>query len=566
MAKAEKTVQELVNAIERGELLLPEMQREYVWKGPRVRDLLDSLYRDYPSGVILTWQTSEDISLADFAVQTEASKTKNPLLLLDGQQRLTSLSAVIRGLPILVRGQKKPLEVLFNLDHPDSLAFTSEINEIQDEEEYLEVEAPDAIESDTEFQDRMSGRAFVLHHKKLAALPNWVSVTDIFQSNGDAELLKKAGIVSFDDPRFEKYSARIQKVRGIKDYVYRLDILEETMSYDEVTEIFVRVNSQGAKLRGSDLALAQITAKWRGSLAIFKEFEKHCIDEGFDFDTGILVKALVSFATSQSLFKTVGSIPVDKLKSSWERATKGLNFAFNFIRSNAGITHYSLLSSPFLVITIAYWADKRNYSISDAESKEMRRWLLLANAKGRYSRGSSEGLLNQDLAVLRNGGNHVELLERLKQQVGRLDFEQSELVGRTSRSGIFKTMFLAFKHDGAKDWWNSVEISPTHTGKPNAIQYHHIFPKKFLSDHYPNLSRGEIDDIANLAFISADTNVKISANAPAEYLVKIAAANAAALEAQQVPTDPSLWGDAAYAEFISSRRAQIVKRLNDFIL
>lgn len=59
MAKAEKTVQELVNAIERGELLLPELQREYVWKGPRVRDLLDSLYRDYPSGVILTWQTSE---------------------------------------------------------------------------------------------------------------------------------------------------------------------------------------------------------------------------------------------------------------------------------------------------------------------------------------------------------------------------------------------------------------------------------------------------------------------------------------------------------------------------
>jgi uncharacterized protein with ParB-like and HNH nuclease domain len=92
MAKAEKTVPELVNAIERGELLLPELQREYVWKGPRVRDLLDSLYRDYPSGVILTWQTAEEVDLADFAVETEASKTKNPLLLLDGQQRLTSLS------------------------------------------------------------------------------------------------------------------------------------------------------------------------------------------------------------------------------------------------------------------------------------------------------------------------------------------------------------------------------------------------------------------------------------------------------------------------------------------
>lgn len=566
MAKAEKTVQELVNAIERGELLLPEMQREYVWKGPRVRDLLDSLYRDYPSGVILTWQTSEEISLADFAVQTESSKTKNPLLLLDGQQRLTSLSAVIRGKPIMVRGQKKPLEVLFNLDHPESLTFTSEINEIQDEEQYLEVEAPDAVESETEFQDRMANRAFVLNHKKLAALPNWVSVTEIFQSNGDAELLKKAGIVSFDDPRFEKYSSRIQKVRGIKDYVYRLDILEETMSYDEVTEIFVRVNSQGAKLRGSDLALAQITAKWRGSLSIFKNFEKHCIDEGFDFDTGILVKTLVSFATSQSLFKTVGSISVEKLQTSWARATKGLNFAFNFIRSNAGITHYSLLSSPFLAITIAYWADKRGYSISDAESKQMRRWLLLANAKGRYSRGSSEGLLNQDLAVLRNGGNHVELLERLKQQVGKLDFDESELVGRSSRSGIFKTMFLAFKQDGAKDWWQSVEISPTHTGKPNTIQYHHIFPKKFLSDRYPELTRSEVDDIANLAFISADTNVKISADAPAEYLGKILKTNEAALVAQLVPIGVSYWAEDAFEKFIEERRRRIVERLNEFVL
>ena len=466
----------------------------------------------------------------------------------------------------MVRGQKKPLEVLFNLDHPEALTFTSEINEIQDEEQYLEVEAPDAVESETEFQDRMANRAFVLRHKKLAALPNWVSVTEIFQSNGDAELLKRAGIVSFDDPRFEKYSSRIQKVRGIKDYVYRLDILEDTMSYDEVTEIFVRVNSQGAKLRGSDLALAQITAKWRGSLSIFKEFERHCIDEGFDFDTGILVKTLVSFATSQSLFQTVGSISVEKLQSSWGRATKGLNFAFNFIRSNAGITHYSLLSSPFLAITIAYWADKRGYSISDQESREMRRWLLLANAKGRYSRGSSEGLLNQDLAVLRNGGNHVELLERLKQQVGKLEFDESELVGRSSRSGIFKTMFMAFRQDGAKDWWQSVEISPTHSGKPNTIQYHHIFPKKFLSDKYPDLARSEVDDIANLAFIAADTNVKISADAPAKYLGQILKTNGAALDAQLVPIGDTYWAEDAFRNFIEERRRRIVKRLNEFVL
>lgn len=565
MAKAEKTVQELVNAIERGELLLPELQREYVWKGPRVRDLLDSLYRDYPSGVILTWQTSEDVDLADFAVETEVSKTKNPLLLLDGQQRLTSLSAVIRGLPIIVKDQKKPLQVLFNLDHPDSLTFPSEIHDIDNDEEYFELEAPDAAESDTDFQKRMSSRAFVLHHKKLAAMPNWVSVTDIFKSNGDADILKGAGITSFDDPRFELYSSRIQKVRAIKDYVYRMDILEDTMSYDEVTEIFVRVNSQGATLRGSDLALAQITSKWRGSLALFKDYEGHCTRAGFNFDTGILVKALVSFATGQSLFKTVGSISLDRLKSSWTRTQRGLDYAFSFVRSNAGITHHSVLSSPFLVITIAYWADKRGYNISEEESHQMRRWLLLANAKGRYSQGSSESLLNQDLAVLRNGGNHVELLERLRQQVGRLDFEASELVGRGARSGIFRTMFLAFSKDEAKDWWQGLAISPTHTGKPNSIQFHHIFPKKFLSTAFPEMPSRQIDDLANLAFISADTNVKISDDDPSEYLNDIQEKSPGVLEKQQVPVDAELWHADRYQDFLAARRELIAKRLNALV-
>ena len=565
MAKAEKTVQELVNAIERGELLLPEMQRQYVWKGPRVRDLLDSLYRDYPSGIILTWQTREDVELTDFAVPTESSKTKNPLLLLDGQQRLTSLSSIIRGLPVTVRGQKRPLQVLFNLDHPDDLTLFSEINENLDEDEELLIEAPDATDEELDLHSRMSNRAFVLYHKKLAAMPNWISVTDIFKNSGDAELLKKAGVTSFDDPKFAKYSTRLQKVRGIRDYVYRLDILEETMSYEEVTEIFVRVNSQGAKLRGSDLALAQITARWRGALALFKDYEQICVKKGFDFDTGFLVKTLVAFATSQSLFKTVSSISVPVLEESWSRAKKALDFAMNFIQSNAGITHHSLLSSPFLVITLAYWADKRAYSISEEESRQMRKWLLIANAKGRYSRGSSEGLLNQDLAILRDGGNFVELFEKIKQQVGNILFEENELVARTSRSGIFKTMFLAFKSDGAKDWWNSLEISPTHTGKPNSIQYHHIFPKKFLTNNYPEMSKSEIDDIANLAFISADTNVKISDNEPLKYLTDISLKNLVALQAQLVPTDQSLWQKESFAEFITARRKLIVTRLNSFV-
>lgn len=97
MAKAEATVEELVGMIERGELRLPEMQRRYVWRSTRVRDLFDSLYRGYPSGAILLWESDELVPLQDFAIDQQRNPFQSTRLLLDGQQRLTSLSAVIRG-------------------------------------------------------------------------------------------------------------------------------------------------------------------------------------------------------------------------------------------------------------------------------------------------------------------------------------------------------------------------------------------------------------------------------------------------------------------------------------
>ena len=90
MAKAEATVEELVGMIERGELRLPEMRR-HVWRSTRVRDLLDSLYRGYPSGAILLWETDEAVPLQEFAVEQQKNPYQSTRLLLDGQQRLTSL-------------------------------------------------------------------------------------------------------------------------------------------------------------------------------------------------------------------------------------------------------------------------------------------------------------------------------------------------------------------------------------------------------------------------------------------------------------------------------------------
>jgi len=563
MAKAEASVEELVGMIERGELRLPEMQRRYVWRSTRVRDLIDSLYRGYPSGAILLWETNEAVPLQEMAVTQQTNPYQSTRLLLDGQQRLTSLSAVIRGESVKVRGRKKAIELLFNLDHPDHLAVVTEVDEEGGDEEDDDLTDDEADSSEDELQKRFDRMTFVVTTRKLEQLSQWVKVTEVFKTDSDAGFLKHAGVSSFDDPNYERYSQRLARLRGIRKYAYRMDVLERRLSYDEVTEIFVRVNSLGAKLRSSDLALAQITGKWRNSLKTFEAFQQQCGKTGFDLDLGLYLKNLVVFTAGQSRFLTVGNQRLEALQAGWTESCRGMEFALNFLKNNAGIDSPALLSSSFMLIAIAYHGHKRNYELSPEESENLRYWVLVANAKGRYSRGSTETLLDQDLATLRDGGGAQEMIDRLRQQVGRLDIAPEELEGRNQRSALFKTMFLAFRAAGAKDWRSQVAIALDHSGSHHKLQFHHIFPKAVLKSGYTGR---EADDIANLSFIAGKTNRQISDKAPKQYFPEmIQKSGLAAFEAQCIPTEPSLLGIEGYKTFPQRRRAVVAQRLNQFL-
>ncbi|MEA5615130.1 GmrSD restriction endonuclease domain-containing protein [Nodularia spumigena] len=561
MGKAEFTVEELVSKIEKGELRLPEMQRRYVWRGVRVRDLLDSLYRGYPSGAILVWQSEGRVPERDFAVSQTGSPTESALLLLDGQQRLTSLSAVIRGEPVQVRGRKRPIDILFNLDHSDELSVVTEVNEDNDTDE--EDDEADADADEDAIEQRIAQMAFVVEAKQLASRTNWVRVTDVFKSEDNGPFLIRAGVTDFKDPRCTKYSARLNKLRAIRKYTYRVDILEKSLSYEEVTEIFVRVNSLGAKLRGSDLAMAQITAKWPESLKIFEGFQAECAKGGFDLDLGIIIKNLIAFATRQSRFKVVGNLDINLIREAWEPSREGLQYAMDFCRSNAGLSSPVLLSSPYLLIALGYYGHTHEYELTPEAESLLRYWLLLANAKGRYSRGSSETVLDQDLATIGAGRGANGLLHRARAAFGRYEIEPTDLIGRTQRSALFKTMFLAFHKAGAKDWEQSVTISPLHRGKQQKLQFHHIFPRAVLRGSYKT---GEINDIANLAFIGGRTNRRISNKPPAQYLADLLTKlGPDHFRLQCIPTDRALYAVNRYPDFLEARRELIADRLNEFL-
>ncbi|MCL4360352.1 DUF262 domain-containing protein [Patescibacteria group bacterium] len=564
MQKSDISVRDLVNKVQNDELQLPEMQRKYVWTATRVRDLLDSLYRNYPSGSILVWQTSENVVTHGLSV--DATKPNLPLsrwLLLDGQQRITSLAAILTGQPIIVRNRKRPIEILFNLEHPEGPPI--EVLEVDEEAETADIdEQMENDGDDRDIQEELKKRTFVVTSRALKNIPTWVSVSDIFNKN-HAEILKRAGVTSFEDPNYLRYSDRLQKVKDIEKYMYDIQLLESEMSYEEVTEIFVRVNSLGVKLRGSDLALAQITAKWRGFMNLMDDFaETFGDDSDYVFDW-LLVRFMTVFATKQSKFKTIGRYSKEKLAEAWDIAQNSLRFAVNFLRKNAGIDNLEYLSSPMLVVPIAVFAYLHNEQLSMDEEKKLLRWFFLAHIRGHYGMGSSESILDADLAVLFRGGTLDDLIAKLKEHVRRFELEPGELAGKTTVSPIFTMLYFVLKANGAKDWLTGLQLSDKTLGDTHKIQWHHIFPKAQLTKR--NIDSKDINEIANLAFIGGKTNRHILDREPIDYFTNeiIPKRGETALTSQLIPADKRLWEMDNFQEFLAYRRSAIEQKINDFL-
>ncbi|GBE20337.1 hypothetical protein BMS3Abin17_01075 [archaeon BMS3Abin17] len=557
------SVRELVDKVLRKELKLPEMQRKYIWPGTRVRDLLDSLYRKYPSGTILVWETDEDIQERDLAIKsTKPPTTSQKWLLLDGQQRITSLSAIISGEPVHVRKRKRPIEILFNLEHPEGPPVeVTEVDENDGQESSENLENGDSSERD--IWEELKKKIFVVSSKTLKNNPLWIPVSDVFKKS-ESQILKSIGINS-DDEKWDKYSARLQNLKKIADYTYGMQVLDKNKSYEEVTEIFVRVNSLGIKLRGSDLALAQITSKWKGFMDQIEEFAKEFKeDEDYILESGLPVRTLVVFATQQSKFKTVGKIKKKKLEESWELAKNGLRFAVNFLRSNAGVDNLSNISSPFLLIPIAIYAMNNNEKLSGEDEKRLLRWFYLAHMRGHYGMGSSESILDLDISIIFRGNSVDNLLNQLQTHVKKFEVGEKDIFEKGIRSPFFSMLYFVLKQNEAKDWWTGLSLSERHIGRAHSLQYHHIFPKSLLKK--AGFEKKEVNEISNLAFIGGKTNRQIAKKEPKIYLKEIIEKRGKdTLASQLISLEKEDWEINNYKKFLEFRRKRIAEEINKFM-
>lgn len=518
------TVNDLVSQMNRGGVRIPEIQRNYVWKRSQIAKLLDSLYRRFPTGSVLLWDTMGEIQMREMATNLgrDVRSDFNPMIVLDGQQRLTSLGRVFD------KETPKQDRILFNV----------------------------------------IAEAFEPYSPRQAADPQWIDITEML-TNGVTELdvldrLCNSGIVDPNN-REQKNDIhnRLKRLAAICEYQYPVEIVRDN-DLETVTEIFIRVNSGGTRLREAELALARLAWKLPGSIVgPFEKLEENCEERGFDLDARFFMRALVSVSTGQSRFrdlKAFWSKAPAEIEKTWSRTEKGIRLALDFVEGNVGIPGSELLPSHLSLIPLTVLFSARNELTGD-ESRALRRWFLLANSFSRYV-GATETALNQDLSALGERAADVQALLSLTLKDLRNEpvVQPSDLERAGMNSPFFPLAYLACVREDAIDWFRGIKIRRDSFAEDQQIEYHHIFPKKHLNAM--GVDRYIRDELANLAFLGQRANRRIRARKPGDYLADIADSDERRLTAQFVPLDRGLWELDRYPEFLAQRRTLLAEAMN----
>lgn len=525
MAKLERTdkpVSVLLEELRKGELGLPEIQRGYVWYRPQARDLVDSLYREYPSGLILLWKPEELPNLRSPDIEQQSSQSKPPTyLILDGQQRLTSLAKVM-----------DPNDMEINI--------------------YFNVETEE----------------FQLFSAKLKANPLWVSVKDVLNNGavrvwkGLKSKLSQTLSSTVDEGKLDEYLERLSRLEKIKEYRYPVMIIH-TDDYEEVTESFIRINFKGTRLREAEMAMAQLAFRWSGVLV--KEFEKALTDYelvNFDFEPRFLMRCFIAVGTGQSRFRYLSGLwrkPQSELEKLWKKTKRGIDYTINFLKNNAGIESLDWIPSLNALVPLVVYLSER-HSLSDKEEKLLLFWFFIATIHGRFA-GSPETKLDQDLKALKSSNPFSSLIDNLKSEVPSFEVTQEMIIGKYQRNPYLPLLFTICRENRAKDWFTGTILSSTNVGPSHQLELHHVFPKAVLKRSGDYTSQ-EIDDIANIVFLSQKANRMILNSEPKIYLKDIEVER---LKAQFIPIDETLWDISNFRDFLEERRKLLKCAINSYL-
>jgi hypothetical protein len=516
-------VSDILSQIDLGSIALPEFQRGYVWNRDQVRSLMQSLYRRYPVGSLLVWTTRSEGAHArgDGAVAPGVVK-----LLLDGQQRMTSLYGIIRGgPPKFFDGNAQTFTGLhFHLGR-EEFAFYSPLKMHDD--------------------------------------PLWVEVAALMQE-GVASFFDR--FMNLEDRQTAKvYMNRLAALEGIQDIDLHIEeVTGADKTVDLVVDIFNRVNSGGTKLSKGDLALAKICAEWPDAREEMKKRLEKWRRAGFYFKLELLLRCITTILTGQAFFSSLADIDTARFQDGLRRAERAVDQLLNLIGARLGLDHDRVLGSRYSFPLMARYLDRRGFRLDDPRERDkLLHWYVHTFLWGRYA-GSTETFLNQDLALISEPDGALDRLTAdLRRHRGDLRLQANDFLGWSKGARFYPLLYLMTRVGKARDWASDLELSMNLLGRLNRLEVHHVFPKDLLYKH--GYSRPDVNAIANFTFLTQETNLRVSNRDPAKYLEEFSAKHPEAVSSHWIPMDRRLWRVENYQEFLAERRALLAHAANSFL-
>lgn len=565
----------LLHYVDIGDIGLPDIQRPFVWSTTKVRDLFDSMYRGFPVGYLLFWSNAAEPGAKQIGAGEKAHKVPN-LLIVDGQQRLTSLYAVFRGKEVMDKDYRyRRLEVAFN---PVSETFAVADAAIHRNPEYI----PDI--------------------SKIWAEGNssYKIVRNYLRRLGERRELS--------DDEEERISHNLDRLFDLQKYPFTALEIASTVEEEQVADIFVRINSEGVKLNQADFILTLLSVFWdegRHQLEQFSRDTRRPPEKGqasafnhyLDAEPDQLLRVAIAVGFHRGRLQAVyqvlrGKDPASgvyteekreqhfgQLKKAQE-AVLDLNAWHQFFSAvnAAGFRSGGQISSKnALLYTYAlYLVGRERFGVPAHQlSRLIGRWFYAVSITSRYT-GSFETQVDEDfgrIKALESAEQFVEWIERQLTMMLTNDFWKitlpSELSTSAARSPTLFGFFAAqvvldapvlFSHKKVRDL-----LDPATKGPKAHLERHHLFPKNYLKTELGIEDNREINQIANYAFLEWPENIAVSDEAPTAYVPAIRERFGADEWKRMMRLNalPDNWENMSYSDFLEKRRRMIADLMRE---
>ena len=561
-------ISSLIDDIDLGKIGLPELQRPFVWPNVNVRNLFDSIYRGYPAGFLLFWDTGANEALK--AIGTKADRQPPRMAIVDGQQRLTSLYAVVKGAEV-VRADfsKGAIRIAFN---PLTERF----------------DVPDATTT--------KDKAYIPDISVL-----WRKDTNLFAFVRDF-MDGLASTRPVDDDERRSIERSISRLHNLLQYQFTALTLAASVDAETIAEVFVRINGSGKKLNQSDFIMTLMSVFWDdgraeletfarsatlpgdGQASPFNHFIKPAPDQLLRATVGVSLKRARLEAVYNALRGRDPKTGIDspeKRDEQFARMQDGQKAALNLSNWHhflsaltlAGYRGEKMISSETAIIYsyVLYLIGIGDFAIPrDRMRQAIAEFWFMASLTGRYT-SSPETRFDSDLARLRDLKTAEDYLATLR---GLIDTTLTEDFWAINLPGLLATSAAQspslFAYNAALIRLDAVAlyspfkiaalVDPAIKGSRAVLERHHLFPRAYLEESGLSDLK-QINQIANFAAVEWPQNLKIGKQSPRDYVPALDAALSAAQRDQMYfwHALPPLWWELSYDDFLIERRIRMAR-------